>query len=74
MNFYTKVLSRFASSPNLRLEVSFEVPVDRDQFTFGLNYYFSPSLVVKAAYEINHERHGVNLHDSVFLAQIAWGF
>jgi hypothetical protein len=31
MNFYTKVLTRFASSPNLKLEVSFEVPVERDQ-------------------------------------------
>ena len=26
MNFYTKVLSRFASTPGLKLEVSFEVP------------------------------------------------
>src|SRR5436309_656334 len=26
MNFYTKVLSRFASTPGLRLTVSFEVP------------------------------------------------
>jgi hypothetical protein len=31
MNFYTKVLTRFASSQELRLEVSFEVPVERDQ-------------------------------------------
>jgi hypothetical protein len=31
MNFYTKVLTRFASSKDLKLEVSFEVPVDRDQ-------------------------------------------
>lgn len=31
MNFYTKVVSRFASAPGLRLEVSFEVPVERDQ-------------------------------------------
>jgi hypothetical protein len=31
MNFYTKVLTRFASSPDLKLEVSFEVPIDRDQ-------------------------------------------
>jgi hypothetical protein len=30
MNFYTKVLSRFVSSKDLRLEVSFEVPVDRN--------------------------------------------
>jgi hypothetical protein len=31
MNFYTKVLTRFAASQGLKLEVSFEVPVDRDQ-------------------------------------------
>jgi hypothetical protein len=31
MNFYTKVLTRFASSPELKLEVSFEIPIDRDQ-------------------------------------------
>jgi hypothetical protein len=31
MNFYTKVLTRFASSPELKLEVSFEIPLDRDQ-------------------------------------------
>ena len=31
MNFYTKVLTRFASSPELKLEVSFEISIDRDQ-------------------------------------------
>ena len=31
MNFYTKVLTRFASSPELKLEVSIEVPIDREQ-------------------------------------------
>jgi Protein of unknown function (DUF499) len=31
MNFYTKVLTRFVSSPDLKLEVSFEVPIDSDQ-------------------------------------------
>jgi hypothetical protein len=31
MNFYTKVLSRFAALPGLKLEVSFEVPVEGDQ-------------------------------------------
>ena len=28
MNFYTKVLSRFASTPGLRLTISFEVPLE----------------------------------------------
>ena len=31
MNFYTKVLSKFATSSDLKLEVSFEVKVDREQ-------------------------------------------
>ena len=31
MNFYTKVLTRFASSPDLKLEVSFEVPLEPGQ-------------------------------------------
>jgi hypothetical protein len=31
MNFYTKVLTRFAASPDLKLEVSFEIPIDLDQ-------------------------------------------
>lgn len=30
MNFYTKVLSRFASSPGLKLQVTFEVPAEGD--------------------------------------------
>ncbi|MHB1035146.1 MAG: hypothetical protein ACYC35_25405 [Pirellulales bacterium] len=30
-NFYMKVITRFASSPDLKLEVSFEVPVEGDQ-------------------------------------------
>jgi hypothetical protein len=50
-----------------------DAPVDRNQYTFGLNYYFSPSLAVKFAYEINQER-GINLRDNVFLTQLAWGF
>jgi hypothetical protein len=31
MNFYTKVLSRFASTPGLKLKVSFEVPAEGEQ-------------------------------------------
>jgi hypothetical protein len=50
-----------------------DAPVDRDQYTFGINYYFYPSLALKFAYEINQE-HGIDLKDNVFLAQLAWGF
>jgi hypothetical protein len=31
MNFYTKVVSRFASAPGLKLTVALEVPVPPDQ-------------------------------------------
>jgi hypothetical protein len=31
MNFYTKVLTKFAANPGLKLEVSFEVPIAREQ-------------------------------------------
>ena len=31
MNFYTKVLSKYATSPDLKIEVSFKVKVDPDQ-------------------------------------------
>jgi hypothetical protein len=31
MNFYTKVLTRFAANPGLKIEVSFEVPIEREQ-------------------------------------------
>jgi hypothetical protein len=50
------------------------VPVDRNQYTFGINYYFYPSMVLKFAYEINRELGGERLSDNVFLAQFAWAF
>jgi hypothetical protein len=51
-----------------------DAPVDRDQYTLGFNYYLYPSMALRFAYEINHELHGVNLHDNVFRAQFVWGF
>jgi hypothetical protein len=54
-------------------ETPVNAPVDRDQYTFGINYYVYPSLALKFAYEMNKE-HGINLRDDVFLAQVAWGF
>jgi hypothetical protein len=51
-----------------------DVPVNRNQYTFGVNYYPYPSLIVKVAYEINQESGGLHLHDNVFMAQLAWGF
>jgi len=37
MNFYTKVLTRFSSTPGLKLEVSFQVPLDPDQAEAKVN-------------------------------------
>jgi hypothetical protein len=51
-----------------------DVPVNRDQYTFGLNYYFYPAMALRFAYEINHEFQGINYHDNVFLAQYVWSF
>jgi hypothetical protein len=50
------------------------VPVDRNQYTAGINYYVYPSLIFKFAYEINQELHGINLHDDVFFGQVVWAF
>ncbi|HMF10681.1 MAG TPA: hypothetical protein VKE94_00190 [Gemmataceae bacterium] len=55
-------------------ETLVSAPVDRNQYTFGMNIYPYPSLAFKLAYEINQEIHGVDLRDNVFLAQLAWGF
>jgi hypothetical protein len=51
-----------------------DVPVNRNQYTFGINYYFYPAMVLKFAYEINHEIGPVQLHDNVFQTQFAWSF
>jgi hypothetical protein len=46
-------------------------PVNTNQYTLGINYWFYASNVVHFAYEINQEpRHPLN--DNVFMAQWAW--
>ncbi len=49
------------------------VPVDRNQYTIGVNYYFNASTVLKFAYEINSEIHK-SLHDNLFMVQFATNF
>jgi hypothetical protein len=49
------------------------VPVTRDQFALGVNYYLSYSLVLKLAFEVNHETR-FNLKDNQLMSQLAWGF
>jgi hypothetical protein len=50
-----------------------DAPVDRNQYTIGINYYLYASSILKFAYEINSELHR-NLHDNVFMAQFATNF
>jgi hypothetical protein len=49
------------------------VPVDRNQYTIGINYYLYASTVLKFAYEINSEVHQ-SLHDNLFMVQFATNF
>jgi hypothetical protein len=51
-----------------------DIPVNRDQYTFGINYYFYPSMALRFAYEVNHEFNGIDFHDNQFLAQFVWAF
>jgi hypothetical protein len=50
------------------------IPVDRNRYTMGLNYYLYESLILKFFFEINQERRFRSLHDNGFLFQVAWGF
>jgi hypothetical protein len=50
-----------------------DVPVRRQQNEFGIDYWFSPRLVLKFAYQINDEP-GFHLHDNQFLTEMAWGW
>lgn len=49
------------------------VPVNRNQYTLGVNYYFYPSMFIKFAYEINREQK-LNFHDDIFMAQAVWAY
>jgi hypothetical protein len=50
-----------------------DVPVNRNQYTIGINYWFYASLVAQVAYEFNQEP-GFPLRDNIFTAQLGWGF
>ncbi len=50
-----------------------DAPVDRNQYTIGLNYYLFPATIFKIAYEINEELK-VNLKDNVLFMQFATNF
>jgi hypothetical protein len=46
-------------------------PINTNQYTLGINYWFYASNVVHFAYEINQEVHHA-LNDNIFMAQWAW--
>jgi hypothetical protein len=50
------------------------VPLDRNRYTFGLNYWFYPSLALKTAFEIYDELGVPSLRDNGFICQLVWGF
>jgi hypothetical protein len=50
------------------------VPLDRNRYTFGLNYWFYPSLALKADFEIYDELGVPSLRDNGFICQLVWGF
>ena len=50
-----------------------DAPVDRNQYTIGINYYLFPVTIFKIAYEINEELHH-NLKDNVMFMQFATNF
>jgi hypothetical protein len=48
-------------------------PVNRNQYTMGINYYLYATSILKFAYEINSEVRR-SLHDNVFMMQFATNF
>jgi hypothetical protein len=50
------------------------MPLDRNRYTLGVNYWFYPSMALKLAYEIYDELGVPSLRDNGFLAQMVWGF
>jgi hypothetical protein len=50
------------------------MPLDRNRFTIGVNYWFYPSLALKLAIEFNEELGVPSLRDNGFIGQVAWGW
>lgn len=50
------------------------IPIDRNRYTFGVNYWAYESLVFRAAYEVYDELSFREFRDNGFVAQVAWGF
>ncbi len=55
----------------------FTAPVasnDQRQWAFGLDYWFAPSVVIQASYELNKGQENSSTDDNQFLIQLAFGF
>jgi hypothetical protein len=50
------------------------MPLDRNRYTLGANYWFYPSLALKLAIEWYDELGVPSLKDNGFIAQLVWGF
>ena len=50
------------------------MPLDRNRFTYGVNYWFTPSLALKLAIEIYDELGVPSLRDNGFIGQVTWGW
>lgn len=49
-------------------------PVNRNQYTLGINYYLYPSMIMKFDYEWNPAMGGISLNDNTFMSQFVWAF
>ena len=50
------------------------MPLDRNRYTIGVNYWFYPSLALKLAIEFYDELGVPSLRDNGFIGQLVWGF
>jgi hypothetical protein len=51
-----------------------DTPVLHQQHEFGVDYWFTPRLVAKAAYEINTQPGLDTVHNNNFMVELAWGW
>ena len=50
------------------------MPLDRNRYTIGANYWFYPSLALKLALEFYDELGVPSLRDNGFIGQLVWGW
>ena len=50
------------------------IPIDRNRYTTGINYYPYPSLVLKLAYQISDEIEAEEVDNNGIIARVEWGW